>query len=105
MACGGSAIRVKAQTGLTEGLGTAFPQKGVPNIVRQNCHTPVPQAAPAVPGMVCRARAACGILNRRGPPGLRCPQRLLCPHSDPVAPPGNANLPIGATSFGWPIPL
>ena len=29
-------IRKKAQTGLTEGLGTAFPQKGVPNIVRQN---------------------------------------------------------------------
>jgi hypothetical protein len=29
-ACG---IRKKAQTGLTEGLGTAFPQKGVPNIV------------------------------------------------------------------------
>ena len=26
----------KAQIGLTEGLGTAFPQKGVPNIVRQN---------------------------------------------------------------------
>ena len=29
-ACG---IRKKAQIGLTEGLGTAFPQKGVPNIV------------------------------------------------------------------------
>ena len=28
-ACG---IRKKAQPGLTEGLGTAFPQKGVPNI-------------------------------------------------------------------------
>jgi hypothetical protein len=30
-ACG---IRKKEQTGLTAGLGTAFPQKGVPNIVR-----------------------------------------------------------------------
>ena len=29
-----------AQTGLTEGLGTAFPQKGVPNSVRQNGQIP-----------------------------------------------------------------
>ena len=28
----------KEQKGLTEGLGTAFPQKGVPNIIRQTCH-------------------------------------------------------------------
>jgi nucleotidyltransferase substrate binding protein (TIGR01987 family) len=34
-------IRKKAQTGLAEGLGTAFPQKGVPNIIRQNGHAPV----------------------------------------------------------------
>jgi len=31
-ACAGSAPPRKEQTGLTEGLGTAFPEKGVPNI-------------------------------------------------------------------------
>jgi hypothetical protein len=35
-ACG---IRKKEQTGLTEGLGTAFPQKGVPNIVPNGAFT------------------------------------------------------------------
>jgi hypothetical protein len=34
------AIRKRQQQGLTEGLGTAFPQKGVPNIIRQNGHAP-----------------------------------------------------------------
>jgi hypothetical protein len=33
-------IHKKAQTGLTAGLGTAFPQKGVPNIIHQNGHAP-----------------------------------------------------------------